>query len=135
MAEFSIATLEQATISNDRTRVTAKFASDKGPVELHLNRPSLDTLITWLRGLVWHASLLNPAAGPQHGETGEVSVAIVDSYMVGQANAKGMQHVALALRSGTVSDFYALDRAKAIALAKALGDEVERLPTAAPKRQ
>lgn len=129
MTSYSWKGIEKASLSQDRTDASIQIRTDKGLIDLKLESKHLESLITTLEGLEYHASLLRPAKGALPGESAQVRAQIVAHYQIGIGDVNGTQSVFIGLKSAQVFRWYALDAAKAKALHQALENEIPKLQT------
>ena len=133
MASYHLTGIDNATITKDRTRFAINLRTKNGPLQLMINAEHLDALITYLQGLEYNASLMDPSKGAQHGELGQVRAEIVDSHQIGRGDINGVPSVFLGLKSAQVFRLFALDRERATAVQQALADQIPKLEdTAGP---
>lgn len=126
MASFHLTGIENGVLSKDRTKFEINLRTDQGPLELVISAEHLDSLITCLSGLEYHASLLDPK-GAAPGEAGQVRTMIVDSHQIGHGEVNGVPSVILGLKSAQVLRLFALDREKATAIQQAVADQISKL--------
>jgi hypothetical protein len=80
-----------------------------------------------LEGIVYQASLLDPAKGQMPGEQGRTRVAVVDYHQMGNGVVNGALSVLVGLKVGQPFHLYALDKEKAVALQHDLEAEILKL--------
>lgn len=127
MNDFTLKALKSAEISKDRTSVALQLETDKGPISISMNAVQLEHFATSLEGLEQQLTIINPAAGPASGEAVQMRFYIVDGLQIGSVVANNTPSVAVMVKAGHTSRWYAFNAQHAEALVRTVGDELPSL--------